>query len=57
VEIRAFSRPENVAYRRVLAESGFAVDRYVTSMNRFLYVLRTKTAQPQPSTVNTSSKP
>jgi RimJ/RimL family protein N-acetyltransferase len=57
VEIRAFSHPDNVASRRVLAKSGFVVDRYVTSMNRFLYAQRTETAQPQPSTVNTSSKP
>lgn len=36
-EVSAFAHPENVASRRVLEKAGFKVERYVPSMDRYLY--------------------
>jgi [ribosomal protein S5]-alanine N-acetyltransferase len=39
-EIRAFAHPDNAASRRVLAKAGFAQQRYLPAMGRFLFSRR-----------------
>lgn len=36
-EIRAFTRPENIASQRVLARTGFMAIRFVPKLNRLLF--------------------
>ncbi|WP_244458670.1 GNAT family N-acetyltransferase [Roseomonas fluvialis] len=39
-ELRAFAHPANAGSRRVLAKAGFAQQRYIPEMNRFLFSRR-----------------
>ena len=39
-EVRAFAHPDNTASLRVLKKSGFALERFVPEMNRYLFVHR-----------------
>ena len=41
-EVSAFAHPDNAASRRVLEKAGFEQRRFVTEMNRYLYVRSVK---------------